>query len=94
MSLHASSVLNQGSRISRGFLLLAMLGTTHAQIEPFEKCRATFQGIINGSLVVGPWSNYTIWDSGLLYTGTFHSLDPSYPRDRIITPTIIGKSAT
>lgn len=75
----------------RTIFILAISGAAHAQLEPYQKCHETFQGIINGSLALGTLDNVTIWESGYLYTGAFQLLDPTYPRDNIITPTYLGK---
>jgi hypothetical protein len=69
------------------------MSLAHAQLAPYEQCHSIFQGIINGTLSVGPVNNVTIWDSGLLYEGPFDSLDPNYPRRTVITPTFRGKKA-
>jgi hypothetical protein len=85
--------LERGASLIRTVLILTILGSTQAQLEPYQKCHETFRDIINGSLALGSLNNVTIWESGYLYTGHFRLLDPSYPRDNIITPTFIGKSS-
>jgi len=86
-----TSVSHQRHYVIIGHLLLSAATHAQARLAPYEQCHQTFQAIINGSTSVGPINNVTIWNSGIIYTGTFEHLSSSFQRDSIITPTIYGK---
>ncbi len=72
---------------------IALVSAQSQVITPYESCRNTFKGIINGSLTIGSINNDTIWESDFLYTGAFARLDSRYPRSQLITPTYLGQTS-
>lgn len=83
--------VSQNPWIFRYLFLLAVIGTSQAKRGPYEECHDTFRRIINGSLTLDWINNATIWDSGLLYTGTLYRLSKAFRREDVLTPTILGK---